>query len=167
MNICFLDLDGVLNSQIYYMSDRFKKGDSNSMLEYHLNQIDPVAIGFLNEFVEETDCKIVLSSTWRHTAFEDRVLYHAGFKGDVIDVTPSLRGTGIVRGNEILRWIQDNKELLGYYHSDYKSYVIFDDDSDMLLWQKDNFFQTDPYSGLTFNTTYRATRFLETIKNRE
>lgn len=169
MRICFLDLDGVLNSQLYYMSERFQetKGSNNSMLEYNLNQIDPVAIDFLNEFVIQTDCKIVLSSSWRHTAFEDRILYQRGFKGDIIDVTPTLRGNGLVRGNEIYKWICDNTDLLGYHPHQYKTYVIFDDDSDMLLNQKDNFFQTDTYSGLTFNTTHRAKRFLNTTKNLE
>lgn len=166
MKICFLDLDGVMNSQLYYMSDRFKKG-SDSMMEYHINQIDPLAIDFLNDFVKETDCKIVISSVWRETAFEERTLYHAGFKGDIIDVTPHLDFNGTVRGNEILQWIKNNEDLLGSYYFDFKNYVIFDDDSDMLLSQRNNFFQTDTYCGLTFNTTHRAKRFLQSTKNIE
>lgn len=167
MNICFLDLDGVINSTSYFISDRFTKGNHNSMLEYSMEQIDPIALGYLNDFVKETDCKVVLSSSWRNVAFDDRVLYHKGFLGDIIDVTPTIIGSGIVRGNEILKWMYMNIDLIGYYPSDYKTYVIFDDDSDMLLSQKNNFFQTDTYSGLTYNTTHRAKRFLNSVKNIE
>ena len=35
-----------------------------------------------------------------------------------------------------------------------------DDDSDMLLWHRENYFQTDSYTGLTPNITYKAARFL-------
>lgn len=165
MNICFLDLDGVLNSQLYYMSGRFVKGSLSSM-DYTINQIDPVAMDILNEFVEETDCKIVISSSWRKTAFYDRILYHSGFIGEVIDITPSIDCSGSVRGNEILKWLYMNENVIGCDSYDFKKYVIFDDDSDMLLCQKNHFFQTDTYSGLTPNVTYRAKRFLETVKNR-
>lgn len=167
MNICFLDLDGVLNSQSYYMSEEFQKGkgSGHSMMDYTLNQIDSNSIDILNKFVKETDCKVVLSSSWRHTAFDNRILYYKGFNGDVIDVTPTLRGSGLVRGNEIHKWICDNKDLLGYHYFNFKTYVIFDDDNDMLLQQAPHFFQTDTYSGITFNTTHRAKRFLKSIKN--
>ena len=47
----------------------------------------------------------------------------------------------------------------------YNNYAIIDDDSDMLLWQKDNFFQTDSYSGLTPTTCYKIKNFFMQKQN--
>ena len=60
--------------------------------------------------------------------------------GDIIGTTPV--GCGMcVRGNEIRYWLKDNK----YEDS---NYLILDDDSDMLLWQKDNFVHINNNYGL-------------------
>ena len=40
-------------------------------------------------------------------------------------------------------------------------YIIFDDDSDMLLWQRENYFRVDPYCGLAENIIHIATIFLK------
>ena len=57
----------------------------------------------------------------------------------------------------IYNWINKNpeKEI---------NYVIFDDDSDMLLWQRENFFWVDRYCGITSTILYKAKRFLLKIK---
>ena len=39
-------------------------------------------------------------------------------------------------------------------------YVILDDDSDMLYWQRNSYFQVDSYSGLTPNLCYRVVNYL-------
>jgi hypothetical protein len=76
----------------------------------------------------------------------------------VIDSTPilSIKGSdtfrSIPRGVEIQCWIDDN--------SFNGRYVIFDDDSDMMLWQTEQYFQVDGYCGLTPNLIYRAERYL-------
>ena len=59
------------------------------------------------------------------------------------------------RGNEIDIWLKNSER---YKDTDY---VIFDDDSDMLLWQQKHFFKTDNYSGLTPTTCYKAKRYLD------
>jgi hypothetical protein len=52
----------------------------------------------------------------------------------------------VPRGIEIKYWLRQNsKSLVDQYR-----YVIIDDDNDMMLWQKDNFIQTDSDKGLTF-----------------
>lgn len=165
MRIVFLDLDGVMNSG-WYMRDR-KKLVVESMGEQY-REIDPQAIETLNEFIEETGAKVVLSSSWRRRAYDEQILQKCGFEGEVIDVTPTLRGQSVLRGNKILQWIKDNTEMLGVkYYADFKQYVIFDDDGDMLLWQRNHFFQTDFVSGLTHNIAYRAKRFLLSTVNLE
>lgn len=65
----------------------------------------------------------------------------------------------IVRGNEILQWMVDNEYRIGYPFN-FKSYVILDDDSGMLLSQKDNFIHVDRRVGLTEKDVERAIEIL-------
>lgn len=148
MNIIFLDIDGVLNCQLFYTQRDNKH-----------NQICSERVGWLNELCEKHNISVVISSTWRHSGLEycRKELKKAGATFDIIDVTPSSDHG--FRGLEIKSWIEANAKLLGKPYYDYKTYVIIDDDSDMLLWQKEHFFQTDTYSGLTPNTCYKIGRF--------
>jgi hypothetical protein len=158
----FLDIDGVLNSQLYLVSTR-----SEGAVRSFNDDIDPVAVGFLNGLCRDTNAKVVISSTWRlNRTLEEMsdILVSRGFAGELVGMTPDMRkgkyGDCILRGNEILAWIKENRLLIGADYYDYKHYVIFDDDSDMLLWQNENYFRVDPYVGLTPNVCYRAKRFL-------
>lgn len=139
MKILFLDIDGVLNHQQYYTNGRIDA-------TYPLSEICPVAITNLNKIVSETGCKLVISSTWRHSGIEycTNVLQEAGCIGEIIDITPSLDRLGpyIERGNEICKWLHDNKlyKFDSYCTIDH-DYAILDDDSDMLYQQRHNFFE--------------------------
>lgn len=163
MNIIFLDIDGVLNCQIFY--EERQKLNKTEWNPYPLSEICHKRVEWLNDLIEKTGAKVVISSTWRRSGIEycRNVLEKCGFKGEIIDITPSIPRA--VRGDEILEWINKNTKLLGVSCSDFETYVIIDDDSDMLLWQKDHFFQTDNYSGLTPNTCYKIKRFFERVKN--
>lgn len=147
--IIFLDIDGVLNSTCFFRKDNeFERSD-------HRSQLDPQAISYLNEIA---DWNFVLSSTWRK--FYDRgemnkLLNDMGFKGTIIDYTPDLNWQGSIRGNEIMVWMRENK--LG----DSKKYAIFDDDSDMLYWQRNNFVHVDNHFGLGPNHVWRAKQTTE------
>lgn len=172
MRIIFLDIDGVLNCQLHYASQQFNdyrdakktlkkkvKSKEIEQAEYYSSQLCKERIGWLNELCKDVDAKVVISSTWRSHGLEkcERILKENGATFEMISVTPHL-SSDCVRGNEILKWIKDNEPLVGAYY-DYHDYAIIDDDSDMLLWQRNNFFQTDNYSGLTPNTCYRIKRF--------
>lgn len=161
--IIFLDIDGVLNSQLYYKTPA---GERPVNLGF-CGDIDTEAVERLNELIKETGAKVVISSTWRlNRTLEEmqEILNKRGFVGEVIGMTPDMRcgehGDSILRGNEILAWIKENRAIVGADYHDYRHYVIFDDDSDMLYWQRNNYFQTDGYVGLTPNLCYRAKRFL-------
>jgi hypothetical protein len=160
MNIIFLDIDGVLNCEDFY------KNRGEETRNYPLCEIDPFRIELLNNIITEVDVKIVISSSWRHNGpIEElrNIFTEVGFKGDIIDFTPTSRCSMCMRGNEIHKWIKDNEKLLGKPYHQYKSYVIIDDDSDMLYWQKDNFFHTDAYSGLTPNMAYQIINFFKSF----
>lgn len=86
--ILFLDIDGVLNSELFMLSSlRYKLNkyfpiwkifkflnimwfyrrilNNETLDKFYLNQIDKKAVSLLNEVINETGCKVVLSSTWR------------------------------------------------------------------------------------------------------
>jgi len=174
--IIFLDIDGVLNSEV-----DFKNYTDEEKERYHDIAMRPLKL--LDDLVTETKALIVVSSTWRsrsHTWLLREVLdkpitdvdrlqmifKQRGFKNwkSIIAVTPVLKSEGMVRGNEIYYWIKHNEKILNCNHNDFSSYVIFDDDSDMLLWQQKHFFKTDGYVGLTRNLCYKAKYFLNGYK---
>jgi len=159
MKIIFLDIDGVLNNQIFY-TERSQGERNPDGVKTLGGDIDERCVALLNHLIEQTGAKVVISSTWRHSGIEycREHLEAKGFKGEIIDVTPGLRHEGCVRGNEIHHWINKNAEMLcgSRVGADFKEYVIFDDDGDMLLWQRNNFILVDSYCGLTPNQCYRA-----------
>lgn len=152
-NLIFLDIDGVLNCQIFYDTKPKKTIYAPS------DNIDPKRVGWLNELCKETETAVVISSTWRHSGLDycRKILGEAGATFQIIDITPNLH---VARGVEIDRWLKDNcKEIFGVHGHDFYRFAIIDDDSDMLLWHADHFFHTDTYSGLTPNICYRIKRF--------
>lgn len=153
MKVVFLDIDGVLNNQFMHKID----GDK---IKTEGGFISKQCLDTFNNFIEQTSAKIVISSTWRTDEGIDNYLKEAGLKGEIIGKTPVLRDRFTLRGNEIHTWIVENKPLLGLEYYDFNRFVIFDDDSDMLLWHRENFFQTDGHAGLTPSIAYRAIRFL-------
>ena len=145
MKVIFLDIDGVLNV-ISHDHDEFGS-------QFHKHFVEN-----LRRIIHMTGAKIVISSSWRKNGLEEMqaMWKHRNYPGEVIDVTPSLylkkgggiqfwndkirqhptpkiHGYSIPRGAEIEYWLKNEaKEPV-------ESYVILDDDTDMLLSQKDNF----------------------------
>jgi len=154
--IIFLDFDGVLNSHFYAKSKKMG-----------LIDIDEDSVVLLNQIVQASDAKVVVSSTWRlnRTIQElEDILLSKGFIGEVIDKTKDLRrgpdADSIVRGNEILCWMKDNPAAIGCPYYNYTNYIILDDDSDMLYSQRNNFIHVDPYVGITPRTVFQAKKIL-------
>lgn len=153
MKIVFLDIDGVLNCQSMHT-------DGDTIIGTRGRKISARCLDTLNTLINDTGAKIVLSSTWRMDDDAISYLQEAGLTGEIIGKTPILNDRFTLRGNEIHAWIVLNEQLIGKSYSDYHTFAIIDDDSDMLLWHKENFFKTDGFSGLTPNMAYRITRFL-------
>ena len=162
MKIIFLDIDGVLNSDLHY-----QQVDRN--LPYEKKSFNIQLVNNLNSITDKTGAKIVLSSTWRKNRSLDdlkELFKRVGITGELIDKTPVLEFDPVVdmsvpRGCEIQLWINENKNLLSTNILNWKDYVIIDDDSDMLYWHRKNFFQTDRTVGLSPILTYKIINFLK------
>lgn len=148
MKVLFLDVDGVLNSN-----------KSTSFLA-----LSKPSLRRLERIVKETDCKIVLSSTWRkdERAFRrlSRVLSYRGLS--ILDRTPVMwrddqTGDRYFRGHEIQSWLDNHPEVT--------EYCIVDDDADMLDSQLRNFVQTTMEHGLTDTHAYRIIYILNNGPN--
>jgi hypothetical protein len=166
MKIIFLDIDGVMNCQEGFdpkNKNRIKRvpldGTERSYSEFY-----GPSKKLLNDLIETTNAKIVISSTWRNSGIEfmRKVWESEKMSGEVIDITPNLRGLGlgkglninIPRGLEIEEWLRVNgysdiywsKELQQEYidKSGIENYLILDDDGDMLWNQREHFVHIPP-----------------------
>ena len=161
IKLIFLDIDGVLNNGAMHHSKEWHN-IINDIKTSH-GRLSSINIKNLNKLTTDTGAKIVISSTWR--ILEDlstlsKILYDAGVTGEIIGVTPELHQY-TVRGNEIKKYLDDNYS--GDGNVEPVNYVILDDDSDMLYWQKNQFFWCDPFCGLSPGVAYRAARFLNGV----
>lgn len=158
MKVIFLDIDGVLNV--------IPQGHDAFGGIFHSDFVDN-----LKRIIDETDAKIIISSSWRHSGLQ-KMLDMWEFRnlpGEVIGVTPDLYRfldfegeRTMVRGDEI--------QAVLNIHSEITHYVILDDDTDMLKHQLGNFVQTsnninhpdciDIGYGLTKECTNKAIRIL-------
>jgi len=180
-NIIFLDVDGVLNCQLFYTKrynhltrhdniplykvvkkhlKKLVKRKEIGRMEYYKSEMCSDRMSWLNALCEETNSAVVLSASMRGrwTPLElNRIFQYCGATFTIIDKTPR---TGYERGTDISLWLKDNcMYWFGVNYYDFYRYAIIDDDSDILLNQQFNFFHTDNYSGLTPNTCYKIKRF--------
>jgi len=172
MKIICLDIDGVLNCELAYKRGYCKYVDIGG--GKHYQTFYPPAKRFLNDLIDITEAKIVLSSSWRAGGLEwfRKVWKAEDMAGEVIDITPFRDDR--FRGFEIKEWLNNmgfqhinwSKELQQEYmdKSGIENYVILDDDSDMLYEQKDNFIHVLPsprnLSGFKSVYYYRALKIL-------
>ena len=162
MKIIFLDIDGVLNCEYAYKQGECKYvewTDEDGNTQHH-QSFCSWSKDWLNRLIENTDAKIVISSTWRREGLKwlHQVWKIEGMKGEIIGITPSFRGDvegyTIPRGCEIEKWLKDNRfQHINWSHEEQKkvmdesgieSYLIIDDDSDMLYGQRNNFLHVQP-----------------------
>ena len=140
----FLDLDGVLASYEFLKTRR--------------GFIDPDKVALLNQL---EGVEVVISSSWGYdNGRTEKTLRDCGLKLPIVGYTDHFYTDWFCRGNEIEKWLHDNcggmctkwgydEFGLPYYKKHFKEsdvdyeYVIVDDDTDMLLGQKDNFVHVD------------------------
>lgn len=156
MRVLFLDFDGVLNSASFFLKRGHEAADCEGK-DWSLAQLDAECVKRLDRVVEKTDCRIVISSTWRlgdTLADLHGFLVAKGLRDDgrVIGKTPNgfndpeLRDFGgrLLRATEIGSWLKTNGK--GY---DVERFAIVDDDYDAGVGYAPQFVQTDVGVGLT------------------
>ena len=103
----------------------------------------------VGKIVLDTDCKVVLSSSWRH--HPDGIKVISQCVTPVMDKTPDAE----TRGEEIQMWLDEHPEVT--------QYAILDDDADILPEQKENFFKTTWAFGLTEDIAKAVTEHLNLV----
>ena len=156
MKAIFLDIDGVLNSEKFWEKEaqhvRKKKAIAEGRSHDEASAIanmDPDAVERIMRIVKETGAEIVVSSTWK---YDDNLNYKLRFMGisNTYGITPWSRDRH--RGSEIKEWLDEHPEVT--------SYVIIDDDSDMLEEQKSHFVQTSWHDGINDHNVEKAIKIL-------
>jgi hypothetical protein len=132
--VLFLDIDGVLNSKVYYKYI-YKPENGNS-------RIDPYCVILVRRLIEEFSLKVVITSTWRN-GVENRLIRELQ-EHSLIDYlhedgyTPVIRPAN--RGKEIELWLKNHPEV--------KDYIILDDNENLLEHQQSRFVKTSTYLGM-------------------
>jgi HAD domain in Swiss Army Knife RNA repair proteins len=135
VKILFLDIDGVVNS--FSTVERYEG----------FVGIDAKLAAIVQKIIKDTDCKVVLSSTWR---VQEGTRNHVKeMLVEYLDVTPvtGLRG---FRGAEVKTWLE--------LHPEVTRHAIIDDDDDFFEGQP--LFRTDLTTGITEEIALAVTEYL-------
>ena len=146
--VIFLDIDGVLVT-----GESIKTFRSAGLSAYDASHtMDVYKLGYVMGIAEQTGSKVVVSSTWRYDAETKDILGSLPLHKDwrTPRAQPNTKGIYLAdsRGIEIQQWLDA--------HPDVESYVIIDDDSDMLSHQRIRHVKTDFETGLTLELAERA-----------
>ena len=133
IRVLFLDIDGVVLSGQELWRTRNNR------------YLPPEKIALVKEICDRAGAVVVVSSTWRYSDDTASQLRHAGLTlhGDWRTPTALMKGALLIadrRGKEIQDWLDEHPEV--------SSYVILDDDSDMLPHQLPRFIRTEFETGL-------------------
>lgn len=139
MKVLFLDIDGVLNTH-------------KSIGRFGIDFIDNVLVALVARIVRETDCKIVLSSTWRidekDRMIATRELAEQGLT--IHDCTPvhPHRTPEDDNWDSWTGWVKRHEEIQDWLDQNpVERFAILDDDPEACI--EGHFFRTDENRGLT------------------
>ncbi|MBR4829103.1 MAG: hypothetical protein IKZ92_04800 [Muribaculaceae bacterium] len=163
----FLDFDGVLNTLRYA---KMLRKDGIDLYDEYGAMFDPNTTSNLKSIIEQTNCKIVLSTSWRNegllrmrSLWKDRNL-----PGEIFSMTPILLSTTYqdsqngemfcipelnAKALEINAWLQQ-------YTTNSFNYVIIDDENVFFQNQQEHLVLTNEYDGLTVDKANRAIKIL-------
>jgi hypothetical protein len=147
--IIFLDVDGVLNCKKTW-SGPHKDG---------MATLCPDMCDRLGDIVKQTKAIVVLSSSWRlmKDSNQYRKLVSWLAKRDISIHSHTKWLSSKDRGHEIAAWLEDHEHE---FPRKEVTFVILDDDSDMLYWQRSSFVHTSFKDGLTERHAAKAIRIL-------
>lgn len=139
MNILLLDIDGVLNNHSFNPISQ-----SNTIL--------PRCVQQLNRIIYDTNCKIVICSSWRYMilmkamtikGFEYMLRTHGiACEDRIIDTTTFDIKDGSERAMQVEQWLNKNKSIVSHY-------CVLDDGDFPYRERGINFVRPDGKVGLT------------------
>ena len=148
MKVIFLDFDGVLNSNTYFINSKEKQPFF----------LEDEKMFLLNRIINETNAKIVLSTSWREIWGTDLEIakklkeYFDSFNIEIFDVTQCINYD---RPTEINTWL-DNHYV--------DSFVILDDiTGPWFNLEKNVVITNSDYQGLTENDVKKAVKILKEV----
>lgn len=159
--IIFLDIDGVLNSELWA---RFCYNRRHKRIHKHNNLLNPNIINKLGKYCKIHNIKLVISSSWRLYPYQDTIDNFKKYSQlsplieHIIGITPYAKSR--IRGEEIDWFIKildefnnntgKYKEWYGCYKENFiiDKFVIVDDDDDILNKQLKNFVHVNFWNGL-------------------
>jgi len=147
--LIFLDVDGVLNHHSFFSTYHGDEHDPNGRYP-----VDPAHVQRINDLRAACGAEIVLSSSWRYDSIAIQRLKKLF---PIMSITPNIpysENKNKCRGDEIALWLEQ-KDLLVV-----DSFVIIDDDADMLKWQMPFFVHTSMQTGLTDEHCKKALQIL-------
>ncbi len=178
MKVIFLDIDGVLNVEVFINAfwevckqAEIKRPEAkvlrkDIMRDQFGTLFCPTATSRLKAIIDKTGAKIIISSTWRLSGlqFMQDLWKHRNLPGEVIGITPSFRRDRTPEEEEMSHEIRAERgREIEYYlsiHPEIEAYVIIDDDNDMLPSQASNFVRTDECYGITTIESVKAIQIL-------
>jgi hypothetical protein len=164
MKVLFLDIDGVLNCMMPTPSDDYEWVDLDEW-RYGLN---PQLVARLRFIIANTNCKIVISSSWRHHTnyapyqpdrnWRDVLAEKLHRTRDEVFAGETGYDNEGRRGIEIIQWLAEHPEV--------DSYCVVDDETVDIVPYIDNskIVKTDMKYGLTIED---ARRILDMLNNKE
>ena len=167
-------MDGVLNSSpSKKIRNEWKNRYGERLYLRKLYGIDPDLVKYIKNIIDNTNCKIVFSTSWRYyknhpvegSDWRQNLLELLGTSSDIfVGNIPDLSccdgwGSGTFRRNrgyEIKWWLDNNTEPGKY------SYCILDDEiKDILTYiDKSHVVQTDNRIGISFENSQNAIKIL-------
>lgn len=139
MKLLFLDIDGVLNKP--YIQERNSHGFLGICKEMGTRLV---------RIIQETQCRIILSSTWRMwPETKQDIVWALGepYEKAYLDETPVLGDKWHSRCEEIAEWIKANENIMQEVGSNFV--ILDDDDSPKWVYSLDNIVNTSYKEGLT------------------
>lgn len=172
--LIFLDVDGVLNSDILFRAAAADERWSRCSYErMRSDQLEPHLLELLVKLVKNTGAQIVVSSTWREFEIPRNILYNTLIALDleVVDYTPWKHYQFQIQWQT--PWEQLNRACEIYEVLEQRKpdrYVILDDNNifvpethpETTTGMERFFIQTDEETGLTAANVEKATKILNT-----
>jgi len=163
MNIIFLDFDGVINSEGFFVArSRNMQGlrminidvnnEEDDRIQWYMWQINPYNLDILREIIEETSSSVIVISSWKNLIRFDRVSKELIKLG--IPIIGRTYDQGSNRGFGIKEYLKDNEV---------DSYIIIDDeifrdyDEELLA----HLVKTEFINGLTLKEKEKALKILK------